>query len=82
MTEALSSNLDQWFPSQFANIFLTYQTFVTNLHRLRVELHCQEVARKIAPCDRAFIYSINHSFKFKEGGGGTFKRIMKENMHL
>ena len=28
------------FPSQFANIvFLTYQTFVTNLHQLRVELH-------------------------------------------
>ena len=26
------------FPSQFANIFLTYQTFVTNLHLLRVEL--------------------------------------------
>ena len=29
------------FPSQFANIFLTYQTFVTNLHLLRVELHCK-----------------------------------------
>ena len=28
------------FPSQFANIFLTYQTFVTNLHLLRVELRC------------------------------------------
>ena len=27
------------FPSQFANIFLTYQTFVTNLHFLKVELH-------------------------------------------
>ena len=26
------------FPSQFANIFLTYQTFVTDLHFLRVEL--------------------------------------------
>ena len=26
------------FPSQFANIFLTYQTFVTNLHLPRVEL--------------------------------------------
>ena len=26
------------FPSQFANICLTYQTFVTNLHLLRVEL--------------------------------------------
>ena len=29
------------FPSQFANIFLTYQTFVTNLHFLRVELRCK-----------------------------------------
>ena len=26
---------------EFANIFLTYQTFVTNLHLLRVELHCK-----------------------------------------
>ena len=24
-----------------ANMFLTYQTFVTNLHLLRVELHCK-----------------------------------------
>ena len=29
------------FPSQFANIFLIYQTFVTNLHFLRVELRCK-----------------------------------------
>ena len=29
------------FPSQFANIFLTYQTFVSNLHLLRVELRCK-----------------------------------------
>ena len=27
------------FPSQFVNIFLTYQTFVTNF--LRVELRCK-----------------------------------------
>ena len=27
------------FPSHFANISFTYQTFVTNLHLLRVELH-------------------------------------------
>ena len=26
---------------QFANIFLTYQTFVTNLHLLRVQLRCK-----------------------------------------
>ena len=29
------------FPSQFANIFLTYQTLVTNLHVPRVELSCK-----------------------------------------
>ena len=29
------------FPLQFAKIFLTYQTFVTNLHLLRVELRCK-----------------------------------------
>ena len=29
------------FHHSFANIFLTYQTFVTNLHLLRVELRCK-----------------------------------------
>ena len=29
------------FPSQFANKFLIYQTFVTNLHLLGVELRCK-----------------------------------------
>ena len=29
------------FPSQFATELLTYQTFVTNLHLLRVELRCK-----------------------------------------
>ena len=29
------------FPSQLANIFLTYQTFDTNLHLLRIELRCK-----------------------------------------
>ena len=29
------------FPSQFANIFLTYQTFVTNVHLVEVELRCK-----------------------------------------
>ena len=41
------------FPSQFANIFLTYQTFVTNLHLLIKSRIAFQVARKIAPCDRA-----------------------------
>ena len=29
------------FLSQFANIFLIYQTFVTNLDLLRVEMRCK-----------------------------------------
>ena len=29
------------FPAQFSNIFLTYQTFATNLHLLRAELRCK-----------------------------------------
>ena len=29
------------FPSQFAKIFLAYQTFVTNLQLLGVELRCK-----------------------------------------
>ena len=29
------------FSSQFANIFFTDETFVTNLHPLRVELRCK-----------------------------------------
>ena len=41
------------FPSQVANIFLTHQTFVTNLHPYRSRIALQ-FARKTAPCDRAF----------------------------
>ena len=29
------------FPSQSPNIFLTFQAFVTDLHRLRVEFRCK-----------------------------------------
>ena len=41
------------FPPQFANsyIFLTHQTFVTNLHLLRVELRWKLQGE--LPCDRA-----------------------------
>ena len=49
------------FPAQFAN---TYQTFVTNLKLLRVELRCK-LAGKIAPCDRAFAHHVilTHTFE-------------------
>ena len=45
------------FPSKVANIFLRNQTFVTNYASLRKRLGLQ-VARKIAPCDRAFTQTI------------------------
>ena len=40
------------FLSQVANIFLTHQTFVTNLHLLRAELHCklQENLHRVTGC--------------------------------
>ena len=41
------------FPSQFANMFLTYQKSVTNLHLLIMTRIALQVARKIAPCNRA-----------------------------
>ena len=41
------------FPSQFANIFLTYQTFVTTLHLFRVELRCKLPGKLRRTCDRA-----------------------------
>ena len=54
------------FPSQFVNIFLTYQTFVTNLHLLIKSRIPLQVARKIAPCDRAFNVNSSFSHKFCE----------------
>ena len=54
------------FPSQFANIFLTYQTFVTiNLHLLRVKLRCKLsgiLHRVTGPLAHHVI--LNHTFEF------------------
>ena len=58
------------FPSQFANIFLTFQIFVTNLHAPRVELSCklrEKMHRVTEPLERSgfscrpitLIYSFN-----------------------
>ena len=52
------------FPSQFANIFLTYQTFVANLHLLRVELRCKlpgKLHRVTGPLGHHIV--LNHSFE-------------------
>ena len=46
-------------PSQVANIFLTFQTFVTNLHLLIKSRIASLVAGKIAPCDRALMGNVN-----------------------
>ena len=43
------------FPSRFGNTLLTHQTFVTNLHISRVELHCrlqQKLHRVTEPRDK------------------------------
>ena len=52
------------FASQFANIFLTYQTFVTNLHLLRVELRCKlpgKLHRVTGPLAHHVV--LNHTFE-------------------
>ena len=52
------------FPSQFANIFLTHQTFVTNLHLLRVELRCKlpgKLYRVTGPLAHDVV--LNHTFE-------------------
>ena len=52
------------FPSQFANIFLTYQTFVTNFHLLRVELRCKlpgKLHRVTGPLAHHVV--LNHTFE-------------------
>ena len=51
-------------PSQFANIFLTYQTFVTNLHLLRVGLRCKlpgKLHRVTGPLAHHVV--LNHTFE-------------------
>ena len=52
------------FPSQFANIVLTYQTFVTNLYLLRVELSCKlpgKLHRVTGPLVHDVV--LNHTFE-------------------
>ena len=52
------------FPSQFANIFLTYLTFVTNLYILRVELRRKlpgKLHRVTGPLAHHVV--LNHTFE-------------------
>ena len=52
------------FPSQFANIVLIYQTFVINLHLLRVELRCRlpgKLHRVTGPLAHDVV--LNHTFE-------------------
>ena len=57
------------FLSQFANIFLTYQTFVTNLHFLRVELRWklkEKLHRVTGPQINYNYFVVLHSFTHKD----------------
>ena len=51
-------------PSQFANIFLTYQTFVPNLHLLGVELR-SKLPGKLHRVTGPFAHDVvlNHTFE-------------------
>ena len=52
------------FPSQFANIVLTYQTFVTNLHLLGVEMRSKlpgKLHRVTGPLAHDVV--LNHTFE-------------------
>ena len=52
------------FHHSFANIFLTYQTFVTNLNLLRVELRCKlpgKLHRVTGPLAHHVV--LNHTFE-------------------
>ena len=51
------------FPSQFANIFLTYQTFVTNLHFLRVELRWKLPGKLHRVTGPLAHHVLNHTFE-------------------
>ena len=53
------------FPSQFANIFLTYQTFVTNLHFLGAEWHFklrEKLHRMTQPLIMLTIFGVSIAF--------------------
>ena len=53
------------FHHSFANIFLTYQTFVTNLHLLRVELRCKLLLGNLHRVTGPLVHHVvlNHTFE-------------------
>ena len=70
------------FPSHFANIFLTYQTFVTNLHLLRVELRCKlpgKLHRVTGPLEHHVV--LNHSFELLINTTMLFSYFWKEHFN-
>ena len=79
------------FPSQFANIFLRYQTFVTNLHQLRAELRCklQEKLHRVTGPLRFNVTNLSiNLFAFKQNGGTAVQaveqavRVFEEHGHF
>ena len=53
------------FPSQLADTFLTYQTFATNLHLLRVELRCKLQDKLHRVTGPLVIYHSEHVFNVR-----------------
>ena len=70
------------FPSKFSNIFLTYQTFVSNLHLLRVELRCKlpgKLRRVTGPLAHHVV--LNHTFEFLINSTMLFWYIWNEHFN-
>ena len=66
---------------QFANIFLTYQTFVTNLHLLRAELRCKlpgKLHRVTGPLAHHVV--LNHTFELLINTTMLFWYIWNEHL--
>ena len=71
------------FPSQFAKIFSTYQTFVTNLHLPRVELRFklqEKLHRVTGPLKSVFI-SCEFSISIHATGFYSFVRQLEKSRY-
>ena len=69
-------------PSHFANILLTYQTFVTNLHLSSVELRC-ELQEKMHRVKLYFFYNQEvHHFANNNYSIISGKNCLKINLSL
>ena len=67
------------FSSQFAKVFLTYQTFITNLHLLRVELRWK-LQEKLHCFDKA--YSLYLSFRLRSAHLFQIRHFNRQSIEL